>query len=263
MSYETILARRPSRSSPSPSIGPTGSTPSRTTCARAHRRLRSCRRGRRGARRHRDRRRARVLRRRRSCGGRRDLRPRRAARSAAASDSDPTARRTSATRRRATAADGSPCRIFSSLKPVIAAVNGPAVGIGVTMLLPMDVRIASTDARFGFVFVRRGIVPEACSSWFLPRIVGIAKALEWRFSGRVFPAEEALAGRLVSAVHPPAELHAGGPRDRPRDRRQYRAGVGGADAPDDVADARRRPSDGGPQDRQPRNLHARRKRRRT
>ena len=97
-------------------------------------------------------------------------------------------------------------RIFASLKPVIAAVNGPAVGIGVTMLLPMDIRIASTDARFGFVFVRRGIVPEACSSWFLPRIVGIAKALEWNFSGRVFPAEEALAGGLVSAVHPPAEL---------------------------------------------------------
>ncbi len=97
-------------------------------------------------------------------------------------------------------------RIFSSLKPVIAAVNGPAVGIGVTMLLPADIRIASIDARFGFVFVRRGIVPEACSSWFLPRIVGIAKALEWSFSGRVFPAEEALAGGLVSAVHPPAAL---------------------------------------------------------
>ena len=97
-------------------------------------------------------------------------------------------------------------RIFSSLKPVIAAVNGPAVGIGVTMLLPADIRIASTDARFGFVFVRRGIVPEACSSWFLPRIVGIAKALEWSLSGRVFPAEEALAGGLVSAVHPPAAL---------------------------------------------------------
>jgi enoyl-CoA hydratase/carnithine racemase len=97
-------------------------------------------------------------------------------------------------------------RIFSSLKPVIAAVNGPAVGVGVTMQLPMDIRIASQDARFGFVFARRGIVPEACSSWFLPRIVGISKALEWNFSGRVFSAEEALAGRLVNAVHPPAEL---------------------------------------------------------
>ena len=97
-------------------------------------------------------------------------------------------------------------RIFSSLKPVIAAVNGPAVGIGVTMQLPMDVRIASTAARFGFVFTRRGVTPEACSSWFLPRIVGISKALEWNLSGRVFSAEEALNGRLVSAVHPPDEL---------------------------------------------------------
>ncbi len=97
-------------------------------------------------------------------------------------------------------------RIFSCLKPVIAAVNGAAVGVGVTMQLPMDIRIASSDARFGFVFTRRGIVPEACSSWFLPRIVGISKALEWSFSGRVFSAEEALAGGLVSAVHPPAEL---------------------------------------------------------
>jgi len=97
-------------------------------------------------------------------------------------------------------------RIFSCLKPVIAAVNGPAVGVGATMQLPMDIRIASSDARFGFVFTRRGIVPEACSSWFLPRIVGISKALEWTLSGRVFSAEEALAGGLVSAVHPPAEL---------------------------------------------------------
>src|SRR6266851_3437641 len=77
-------------------------------------------------------------------------------------------------------------RIFKSLKPVIAAVNGPAVGIGVTMQLAMDIRIAADNARFGFVFSRRGIVPEACSSWFLPRIVGIAQALEWTYSGRVF-----------------------------------------------------------------------------
>ena len=97
-------------------------------------------------------------------------------------------------------------RIFKCLKPVIAAVNGPAVGIGVTMQLPMDIRLASSDARFGFVFTRRGIVPEACSSWFLPWIVGISKALEWTLSGRVFSADEALAGRLVSAVHKPAEL---------------------------------------------------------
>jgi len=85
-------------------------------------------------------------------------------------------------------------RIFDSLKPVIAAVNGPAVGIGVTMQLAMDIRIASEAARFGFVFARRGIAPEAASSWFLPRIVGISKALEWCYSGRVFPAAEALEG---------------------------------------------------------------------
>jgi enoyl-CoA hydratase/carnithine racemase len=97
-------------------------------------------------------------------------------------------------------------RIFECLKPVIAAVNGPAVGVGVTMTLPMDIRIASTAARFGFVFARRGVVPEACSSWFLPRLVGIQQALEWVYSGRVFPAEEALAGRLVRSVVPPEEL---------------------------------------------------------
>lgn len=92
-------------------------------------------------------------------------------------------------------------RIFESLKPVIAAVNGPAVGIGATMQLAMDVRLASAAARFGFVFARRGIVPEAASSWFLPRLVGLPRALEWCLTGRVFGAEEALAGGLVSAVH--------------------------------------------------------------
>ena len=97
-------------------------------------------------------------------------------------------------------------RIFKSLKPVIAAVNGPAVGIGVTMQLAMDIRIASEAARFGFVFSQRGIVPEAASSWFLPRIVGIAQALEWCYSGRVFDAEEALAGGLVSRVVAPGDL---------------------------------------------------------
>ena len=97
-------------------------------------------------------------------------------------------------------------RIFDCKKPVIAAVNGPAVGVGVTMQLPMDIRIASTEARFGFVFSRRGVVPEACSSWFLPRIVGIQQALEWVFTGRVFGAEEALAGGLVRSVVPPDEL---------------------------------------------------------
>lgn len=97
-------------------------------------------------------------------------------------------------------------RIFDLKKPVIAAVNGPAVGIGATMLLPMDLRIASSEARFGFVFARRGIVPEACSSWFLPRLVGISQALEWTLSGRVFPAQEALDGKLVSRVVPPEQL---------------------------------------------------------
>ncbi len=97
-------------------------------------------------------------------------------------------------------------RIFKCLKPVIAAVNGPAVGIGATMQLAMDIRIASQDARFGFVFSQRGIVPEAASSWFLPRIVGIAQALEWCFTGRVFSAQEALTGRLVSQVVPAEQL---------------------------------------------------------
>jgi enoyl-CoA hydratase/carnithine racemase len=96
--------------------------------------------------------------------------------------------------------------IFECLKPVIAAVNGPAVGIGATMQLAMDIRIASESARFGFVFSRRGIVPEAASSWFLPRIVGIAQALSWCFSGKVFDANEALAGRLVQEVVPADQL---------------------------------------------------------
>ncbi len=97
-------------------------------------------------------------------------------------------------------------RIFECRKPVIAAINGAAVGVGATMTLPMDVRIASSAARFGFVFARRGIVPEACSSWFLPRVVGISQALEWTYSGRVFNADEALAGRLVSRVVAPDDL---------------------------------------------------------
>jgi enoyl-CoA hydratase/carnithine racemase len=97
-------------------------------------------------------------------------------------------------------------RIFRCLKPVIAAVNGPAVGIGATMQLAMDIRLASEAARFGFVFARRGIVPEAASSWFLPRIVGLPQALEWCLTGRVFPAAEALAGGLVRSVHAPDDL---------------------------------------------------------
>ncbi len=97
-------------------------------------------------------------------------------------------------------------RIFRSTKPVIAAVNGPAVGVGATMTLPMDVRLASDSARYGFVFARRGLVPEAASSWFLPRVVGISRAAEWTFTGRVFPASEAFEAGLVRAVHPDDEL---------------------------------------------------------
>ena len=97
-------------------------------------------------------------------------------------------------------------RIFELRKPVIAAINGPAVGFGATMTLPMDVRIASSAARMGFVFSRRGVVPEACSTWFLPRVVGISQAAEWVYSGRVFPAAEALAGGLVSRVVEPDAL---------------------------------------------------------
>ena len=97
-------------------------------------------------------------------------------------------------------------RIFDCKKPVIGAINGAAVGVGVTMTLPMDVRLASDNARFGFVFARRGIVPEACSSWFLPRLVGISTAAEWCYSGRVFPASEALERGLVRSVHAPDEL---------------------------------------------------------
>jgi enoyl-CoA hydratase/carnithine racemase len=97
-------------------------------------------------------------------------------------------------------------RVFDCLKPVIAAINGAAVGVGATMTLAMDVRLASDAARFGFVFARRGIVPEACSSWFLPRVVGISRAAEWVFTGRVFPAAEALEAGLVRSVHTPEEL---------------------------------------------------------
>ncbi|MDO9429731.1 MAG: crotonase/enoyl-CoA hydratase family protein [Phenylobacterium sp.] len=97
-------------------------------------------------------------------------------------------------------------RIYDSLKPVIAAVNGPAVGVGVTMQLPMDIRLASTEARFGLVFARRGLNPEAASSWFLPRLVGVQTALEWCYTGRVFSAQEALDRGLVRSLHAPDEL---------------------------------------------------------
>lgn len=97
-------------------------------------------------------------------------------------------------------------RIFASLKPVIAAINGPAVGVGASMTLPMDVRLAAGTARVGFVFTRRGLVPDAAASWFLPRLVGVDTALEWCYSGRIFDAEEALTRRLVRAVYPADEL---------------------------------------------------------
>ncbi|MEA2494497.1 MAG: hypothetical protein QOJ29_2408 [Thermoleophilaceae bacterium] len=97
-------------------------------------------------------------------------------------------------------------RIYDSLKPVIAAINGPAVGVGITMTLPMDIRLAAEEAKIGFVFARRGIVPEACSSWFLPRLVGISQAMEWVATGRVFDANEAKAGGLVRSVHAQGEL---------------------------------------------------------
>jgi enoyl-CoA hydratase/carnithine racemase len=121
-----------------------------------------------------------------------------------------------ATRTPHTFEDGSPrdgggevsLRIYESTKPVIAAINGPAVGVGITMTLPMDVRLAVEGAKIGFVFTRRGIVPEAASSYFLPRLVGISRAMEWVVTGRVFLAEEALAGGLVRSVHPPGELMA-------------------------------------------------------
>ncbi|MCY3754750.1 MAG: crotonase/enoyl-CoA hydratase family protein [Alphaproteobacteria bacterium] len=97
-------------------------------------------------------------------------------------------------------------RLFDMKKPVIAAVNGPAVGFGATQILPMDIRLASTEARFGFVFSRRGVVMEAASSWFLPRLVGMQRAMEWVATGRVFPAQEALEGGLVRSLHAPDEL---------------------------------------------------------
>jgi enoyl-CoA hydratase/carnithine racemase len=97
-------------------------------------------------------------------------------------------------------------RIFEMTKPTIAAINGASVGLGATLTLPCDIRIASTTARFGFVFSRRGIVTEGCSSWFLPRVVGVSTALRWTLSGALVNANDALAAGLVSAVHEPTEL---------------------------------------------------------
>ncbi|PBC49891.1 enoyl-CoA hydratase [Rhodococcus sp. ACS1] len=97
-------------------------------------------------------------------------------------------------------------RIYDSTKPVIAAINGPAVGVGATITLPMDIRLASEGAKFAFPFTRRGIIPESCSSWFLPRLVGVERAVEWLYTGRLFTAAEAHEGGLISAVHPPETL---------------------------------------------------------
>jgi enoyl-CoA hydratase/carnithine racemase len=97
-------------------------------------------------------------------------------------------------------------RLYDMRKPVIAAINGPAVGFGITMTLPMDIRLAATSARIGFVFARRGVVPEACSTWFLPRLVGMSRAAEWVYTGRVFSAEEAREAGLVSRVVEPEQL---------------------------------------------------------
>ena len=122
-------------------------------------------------------------------------------------------------------------RLFQCVKPVIAAINGPAVGVGITMTLPMDVRLAAEGAKIGFVFARRGIVPEACSSWFLPRLVGISQAMEWAATGRVFDASEALAGGLVRSVHAPDDV-LGAARDLARE-------IADNSAPVSVALARR------------------------
>src|SRR3954449_8421376 len=115
-------------------------------------------------------------------------------------------------------------RIYESLQPVIAAINGPAVGVGITMTLPMDIRVVAEGAKMGFVFVRRGITPEAASSWFLPRIVGISQAMEWCATGRVFSAEEAREGGLVRSVHPPGEV-VGAARELAREIAEHAAPV--------------------------------------
>jgi enoyl-CoA hydratase/carnithine racemase len=116
-------------------------------------------------------------------------------------------------------------RIFDSAKPVIAAINGAAVGLGITMTLPMDVRLATDSAKIGFVFTRRGLVPEAASAFFLPRLVGISKACEWAFSGRVFQAPEALAAGLVRSIHPADELLSAA-RELAHELTDYSSGVG-------------------------------------
>jgi len=148
-------------------------------------------------------------------------------------------------------------RLFDLLKPTIAACNGPAVGVGITMQLAMDVRLASEAARYGFVFTRRAIVMEACSSWFLPRLVGPQQALEWVMTGRVFPAEEALRGRLVRSIHKPEELLPAAYALAREIADNAAPGFGRAQSPDDLEDAGRRPSDGGAQGRFQRHLRPR------
>ena len=134
-------------------------------------------------------------------------------------------------------------RIHTMRKPMIAAVNGASVGMGETLTLPMDIRLASHNTRFGFVFVRRGIIPEGCSSWFLPRVVGVNTAAEWMLTGRLISADEALAAGLVRSLHAPDELLPAAYTIARRDRRQRGAGVGGHDPADDLAHAARQRPD--------------------
>ncbi len=136
-------------------------------------------------------------------------------------------------------------RIYDMKKPVIAAINGAAVGIGITMTLPADIRIASKTARMGFVFTRRGIVFDGCASWFLPRAVGISTAAEWVYSGKIFPAQEACDRKLVSELLEPEESHAEGAPDSRRDSAKHLVDIGRPVPAIDVEDAGRGPSHGG------------------
>ena len=182
--------------------------------ARVPRRAGSRRRRRRGPRRGRDRRGPGVLR------GRRHLRRRRARSNPPDTDEGGTGHRP------ATAAGSSRCGSTRCASRSSGRSTAPSVGMGATMTLPMDVRLASVDARFGFPFTRRGIIPEGCSSWFLPRVVGIGTASEWMLTGRIVDALEALAAGLVRSVHAPDELLPAAYAARPRDQRQRGAGVG-------------------------------------
>ena len=152
-------------------------------------------------------------------------------------------------------------RIFGRTKPVIGAINGAAVGVGVTMTLPMDIRLASDAARFGFVFARRGIVPEAASSWFLPRVVGISRPLEWCTPAACSPPTRRSPAAWCAACTPPDELLPAAREHRARDRRQHVAGLGGSGPADDVAHAGRRPPDGGAPRGQPGDARPRAQRR--